>query len=80
MSQGQPSPKEFGYYLALAQVGTEMVFPVVVGVVVDGYLGWTPWALLTGAVVGFVGGMAHLLILVNRQERSNPSPPNSSPP
>lgn len=60
-------PKELGYYFTLAQVGLEMVAPLGLGLVLDHYLGWSPWGLIGGTVIGFVGGIAHLVVLANRQ-------------
>ena len=40
-----PDRKEMGRYVALGQIGLEMVAPIVVGLVMDHYLGWTPWAI-----------------------------------
>jgi F0F1-type ATP synthase assembly protein I len=65
--QGQ-SPREVGRYAALAQVGMEMVAPMVIGVLLDSYFGWTPWATVTGFVIGFVGGFIHLLVMLKRFE------------
>jgi hypothetical protein len=68
---GGPDPKELGFYFALAQVGLEMAAPVAVGALLDYYLNWMPWATAVGAVLGLVGGLAHLVSLLNKQEKSN---------
>jgi F0F1-type ATP synthase assembly protein I len=60
--------RELGYYLALAQVGLEMVAPIGIGLVLDYYLDWSPWATVGGAVFGFVGGLLHLIVMVNRHD------------
>jgi F0F1-type ATP synthase assembly protein I len=65
--------KEFGYYIALAQVGMEMAAPIGLGLVLDYYLKWAPWGVIGGAVVGLVGGFAHLVALVNRRDNSQSS-------
>jgi hypothetical protein len=67
MAQKPPDPKVLGYYHSLAQVGLEMVAPIGIGAWLDYMLGWRPWLTVAGAVVGFVGGLAHLLALLNRQ-------------
>ncbi len=70
-----PDPKEskeFGRYLALGQVGLEMVVPIVLGLVADAYLGCGPWGLVAGAVLGLGGGLAHLVHQANKMN-SNPS-------
>jgi F0F1-type ATP synthase assembly protein I len=76
MPLGSPDFKHFGYYIALAQVGMEMVIPIGIGVALDYYLKWSPWGVVGGAVFGLVGGLAHLVALVNREDHSNSSKPN----
>jgi F0F1-type ATP synthase assembly protein I len=63
-----PNPKEFGRYVAMGQVGLEMVAPIILGLVLDHYLGWAPWGLVGGAGLGLVGGLAHLIHLVGQEE------------
>jgi F0F1-type ATP synthase assembly protein I len=60
--------REMGIYLTLAQVGLEMVAPLIVGLVIDYYANWGPWAALSGIVLGFVGGICHIVVLSNKQE------------
>jgi ATP synthase protein I len=80
MRQGPPDSRELGYYFSLAQVGLEMVLPLVVGVVLDHYLGWKPWATLAGVGFGFVGGLTHLIMLANRHDSAHRSkPPGEAP-
>ena len=55
MPEDPPDSRELGYYFALAQVGVEMVAPLGIGLGLDFYFGWLPWATVTGAVLGFVG-------------------------
>ncbi len=70
MTEQRPDPKEVGFYFALAQVGLEMVLPAVGGLLVDIYGGTMPWGVLIGAVLGFVGGFYHLLLMVNQRDRT----------
>jgi F0F1-type ATP synthase assembly protein I len=76
-----PDARELGYYFTLAQVGLEMVAPLVVGLVIDYWAGWGPWATLAGIVLGFVGGMVHLVMLANKQdgELRERKPPGNKP-
>ena len=61
--------RELGYYFTLAQVGMEIVVPIGLGVFLDRSVwNWAPWGLIGGAVLGFVGGLAHLIVLANRQQ------------
>jgi F0F1-type ATP synthase assembly protein I len=80
MIQGAPDPKEVGRAYAMAQVGMEMVVPIGVGVALDYWLGWTPWATVAGAIFGFVGGLFHLVSLMNKENRDRPSKPRSGAP
>jgi F0F1-type ATP synthase assembly protein I len=57
-----------GYAFALAQVGLEMVAPIGIGLLLDYYFGCLPWATVGGAVLGFVGGMTHLILMVKQHE------------
>jgi hypothetical protein len=64
------NPDNLGKMYALAQVGLEMASPVAIGVALDLYEGWGPWASICGAVVGLVGGMMHLISIMNRSKNS----------
>jgi ATP synthase protein I len=69
----QAERRRLGLYLTLGQAGTEMVMPFVVGLIADRYLGTLPWLTITGVVVGFVGGLAHMIIIANRLNRDSSS-------
>ncbi len=73
MPKGLPDPKELGRYYALSQIGLEMVAPIGLGLILDYYLNWSPWGAVVGAVVGFVGGMAHLVVLMGRPKNADSS-------
>jgi F0F1-type ATP synthase assembly protein I len=75
MPLGTPDPTQMGRYVALAQVGLEMVMPIVIGLLLDYYLGWSPWGVVVGTVIGFVGGLMHLLALLKRFEQDRTRPP-----
>ena len=68
MSQ-EPTPREMGYYAALAQIGVEMVLPTVAGFYIDEWLGTNPWITIGAAVFGFAGGMIHLIVILRQKER-----------
>lgn len=68
-----PGLKKMGKHLALAQVGLEMVVPVAVGLVVDRYLSCSPWGITIGTLLGFFGGLAHLIALLKRFENNGSS-------
>ncbi len=82
MPQGPMDPRELGRYFALAQVGLEMVAPVGLGLFLDLYLHWTPspWGTVAGAVLGFVGGLAHLIAILNRSGNDRSTKPNRDGP
>lgn len=75
MFPGPGDPKELSRYLALGQVGLEMVAPIVLGLVLDSYLGWSPWGVAAGVAIGFIGGLAHLVTMTKPQQRPKPSQP-----
>jgi len=68
-----------GYYFALAQVGIEMVAPMGLGLLLDYCFHWTPWAMIVGLVVGFVGGLVHLVLMVRRHDAEKRRPPGDAP-
>jgi F0F1-type ATP synthase assembly protein I len=73
--QGLPDPQEMGRYFALAQIGLEMVVPVVAGLMVEYYVGGRPWGIIGGAAFGLIAGFSHLLILLHRQNDEASAPP-----
>ena len=75
MDRGPLNPKELGFYITVGQVGLEMVAPLLLGLFLDSTLGWTPWATVSGAALGFIAGLAHLISLLNRRNRNDPTPP-----
>jgi F0F1-type ATP synthase assembly protein I len=77
---GAPDPKDVGRAYGMAQVGIEMVAPIGLGVALDYWLGWTPWATVAGAVFGFVGGLVHLVLMLNKENRDGPTKPGSGAP
>ncbi|MCS6849565.1 MAG: AtpZ/AtpI family protein [Gemmataceae bacterium] len=68
MPLGPLSTRELGRYVALAQVGLELVAPAGIGLLLDYYFGWSPWGVVTGAVLGLIAGLAHLVALTNRPD------------
>lgn len=73
------SQRDFGPYVALAQTGLEMVVPVALGAFFDSRFGWAPWGAAVGAVIGFVGGLTHMLIMLKRgEDRRPPEPPRGA--
>ena len=46
MPENPLQSKDLGFYFALGQVGLEMVVPIAVGVYLDDWLGWSPWATM----------------------------------
>ena len=73
MLPDMPDRKELGRYVALSQVGLEMVVPIIAGLLLDHYLHWTPWATVAGAAVGLCGGLAHLVLLLNKMDSKDSS-------
>lgn len=75
MSQRQPDDRQMrmARLVALSQIGVEMVAPIGLGVLLDLYMDWGPWAAIAGALIGFGGGMFHLIFLVNQSDRDSQS-------
>jgi F0F1-type ATP synthase assembly protein I len=61
MFPGPGDQKDLGHYLAIGQVGMEMAAPIALGWLVDSYFGASHWGVIAGAVIGFVGGLVHLV-------------------
>lgn len=85
MSDNPLETRKLGYLYALGQVGIEMVAPLVVGLFADYYLGISPWLAVFGAVVGFAGGLVHLIWMLKyfdklkRATKSQPPQPHEKP-
>ena len=65
---GDDQPPNQGWAIA-SQVSSSLIGPVILGVVLDSQLGWTPWATIIGIVLGLAGCMTLLIRLANRRER-----------
>jgi ATP synthase protein I len=74
-----PDGKDLGRYVAMGQVGLEMVAPIGIGLAVDYYLGCAPWGVIVGTVVGFTGGLVHLIHLANQPEPKDSRPDSGGP-
>lgn len=59
--------------LAYGQIGLEMAAPIGLGFFLDLRLGTVPWLTVAGAVVGLVGGLAHLIALLTQEQRQESS-------
>jgi len=71
MAVRPPTRRELGILFALGQVGMEMVVPIGAGYLADRALGTLPWLAASGAILGFVVGIVHLVVLVNKLDRSD---------
>lgn len=65
---GDDRPSMQGWAIA-SQISSALVGPVVLGVLLDYQLGWTPWATLVGIGLGLFGCMFVLIRMKNRSER-----------
>ena len=70
-------PRDVRRYMTLSQVGVEMVVPIIAGLGVDYGLGWSPWGVIVGAVLGFVVGLTHLVVVVSK-DNDEDSPPSQT--
>jgi F0F1-type ATP synthase assembly protein I len=68
-----PDRNDMGRYAAFSQIGIEMVAPIVAGLAADHYLGWRPWGVITGAVLGPIVGLMHLVHLLNKMDAKDSS-------
>ncbi len=66
-----PDPRDLGFYYSLANVGMEMVIPTALGLVVDHYVGTMPWITIVLTVFGFVGGLVHLVVLLQMKAKKD---------
>jgi F0F1-type ATP synthase assembly protein I len=73
MLPDMPDRKELGRYIALGQVGLEMVVPIVGGLVLDHYANSSPWGIIGGAVLGLLGGFVHLVQMLNKMDSKDSS-------
>lgn len=66
---GKPwSDLDLKYFFMLAQTSIEIIAPIALGMFIDNWFECRPWATAIGAVVGLFGGLAHMVLLVNRHE------------
>lgn len=77
MDERPKAAREAAWYLALGQVGLEMVAPIILGLWLDYEYGLRPWCTIGGVVLGFVGGLGHLILMTNR--RQNQTKANGGP-
>jgi F0F1-type ATP synthase assembly protein I len=78
MPEQKPDPRETGTYFALAQAGLEMVAPLAIGAYLDYLFDWRPWGVVVGAILGFVGGTLHLIVMAQQIERKQTEKKNRS--
>ena len=70
-------PRDVRRYMALSQIGLEMVAPIVLGLVLDHFLGWSPWGVIVGVVVGLTGSFVHLTAVLSKEDKDS-SPPGAN--
>jgi F0F1-type ATP synthase assembly protein I len=59
----------YSQWAIAAQASSTLIGPVVIGLVLDSQLGWTPWATVTGILIGFVGCITLLIQASNRGDK-----------
>jgi len=62
------NPRELARYVAISQIGLLMAAPPGIGALLDHWLGWSPWGVVVGAVLGLFTGLFQLVRLANRQD------------
>lgn len=58
--------KNMGRWMALSQCGFEMVAPMFIGLLLDNWLHTMPVFTIIFLILGFVGGLTHIVILSNQ--------------
>jgi hypothetical protein len=71
MPEQRQTSRETGLAFALAQVGTEMVVPVGLAIWLAIRFEWGPWPVIGAAALGMVGGVSHLVLLLNRANKED---------
>jgi F0F1-type ATP synthase assembly protein I len=61
--------KELGRAMALSQVGLMMAAPAGLGLLLDRWVGWGPWGVIAGAILGLVTGLIQLVRLGNQDKK-----------
>ncbi len=78
MPDDQSRSSQFGYLMAIGQVGIEMVVPIGLGVLADVKLKTMPLFVVIGVLVGLIGGMLHMMALLKRMDQlKNKKPPQT---
>jgi len=67
MPDQEPDLRHEFRWVELSQVGLEMVSPIVIGLVLDNWLGWAPWLTIVGALLGFGVGMVRLIGVLGKR-------------
>ena len=65
----QAAADSYPAFLRGQLTGEEVLFsPGRLGLWLDYYFDWSPWATVIGAILGFVGGTAHLIVMAQKIE------------
>ena len=67
MSGGEEPP--FSQWAVAAQASSSLLGPVGLGLLLDTQFGWSPWATVTGVIVGFVGCLTLLIRMAKRGDK-----------
>lgn len=67
-----PAPSYRNWAL-MAQAGSALTGPALVGIVLDVSFNWSPWGTLGGILLGLIACVAHLIRLSNRSFDGNQS-------
>ena len=68
-----------GLYYALATCGIEMVAPMIGGILVDKWLNTSPIFTALAVVVGFVGGITHMVLISNQINKAEKAECSKTP-
>jgi F0F1-type ATP synthase assembly protein I len=74
-----PNGKDLGRYVAVGQVSLEMVVPIAIGLAADYFIDWGHWGVVIGTILGFTGGLFHLIHLANKLDKKDADSPAQGP-
>ena len=77
MAQGKPDPNEqrrelFRLSGLGLEFGSSVIGGVLLGYLLDRWLGTGPWLLLVGTGIGFAAGLFRMVRLLNRSRKKKP--------
>jgi F0F1-type ATP synthase assembly protein I len=79
MAPGPYDSNDLGRYMAMGQIGMEMAGPIVIGALLDYWLGCQPWLTVIGACLGLVFGLVVLIRMATKGKKDRADKKSESP-